>query len=322
MQTIVAALHELLQDGEDRLLTNLRDAQISVDSLADDKRAREKAEHDAETELAKLTQALADGKLAIKSSGKRVDAALKSLNDAKIAQKACETEIHTLRSKRELLQNTAMSTYGPLKEASAGGAKGQKQLNILCKVGKDFGFHDVLVGALPAILRKQPDKRRTFDGLAMTHLETEFERQKAKLDSAAQDEAASLAELSAALRDAQDSVANAKREQESSAQAVEEISNSLSRAKETLIFSRKHVRNYARDACQAERGLKSATSKLNSFRKGPLAAFGELKTCLTPIESEDTGKKSAAPLEASVAVAEMVPEASLASSAAVLPVAI
>merc|ERR1712060_209626 len=127
-----------------------------------------------------------------------------------------------LRSKRELLQNTAMSTYGPLKEASAGGAKGQKQLKNLCKIGKDFGFHEVLVGALPAILRKQPDKRRTFDGLAMTHLEAEFEKQKANLDSAIQNEEASLAERSTAVRVAHDSVANAKEQQQSSAHAVEE----------------------------------------------------------------------------------------------------
>jgi len=262
----------------------------------------------------------ADGKLALKSSSKIVDAAHNSLEDAKLVQKTCEAELQGLRSKRELLQNTAMSTYGPLKEASAGGAKGQKQLKTLCKIGQDFGFHDVLVDALPAILRKQPDKRRTFDGIAMTQLDAEFEKQHAKLDSAIKDQEASLAERSMALRVAQDSVANAKGHQQNSAQAVEEITNALSQAKESLISSRKLVRNYARDACQAERALKSAKAKLNSFRTGPLAAFGELQTFFAPMKLEYTSQHSTAPREVSVAVAETLPEASLTCSAAVLPV--
>merc|ERR1711964_261558 len=92
--------------------------------------------------------------------------------------------LKTVIKKKERLEATQKKAYGPLKEVRAQGLNGEKRLKDLRKVGKEFGFHQVLLNTMPAILRKQPDRRQTFDGVAMQQFDTEFAKHFNKLDMA------------------------------------------------------------------------------------------------------------------------------------------
>jgi chromosome segregation ATPase len=280
--TAIEELAQKLSGVEDELLTTMAKAQEVVDGAEGDRRARVAAESAASAEFTRLKHALIDGKSTHKSSGKTVESALQSVDSAAVAQKKMEKTLAELRSKMDFLANVEIQTYAPLKSAPAGGVKGHKQLKTLCKIGKDNGFHEVLLSTLPVILKKKIDKRRTFDDLAIQQVDNEFVKLENKLVGEAADAETCLVRQTATLQTAQNASQAAQEGHENSAQLLAQTETALMQAKDILSESRKRVHRFQSDARQAERDLNDAKRALNAFRKGPLAALGELQTILMP----------------------------------------
>lgn len=150
----------------------------------------------------------------------------------------------------------------------------------LRKIGKELGFHEVLLDAAPAVLRKQPDKRQTFDGITLDQLEKEFSKHTVVLDAAFLGEELALQQHCAAVQQAHESLSNAEDELRESANDLEHAEKAFTVAKAKLAAAKKEVRGFKPDMRRATRDLRCALNRLSDFRSGPLAAFEALQAHL------------------------------------------
>merc|ERR550532_2173005 len=112
-------------------------------------------------------------------------------------------------------------------------------IRSLKKVGKDFGFHDVLMDAFPMVLSKQPDRRRTFDGITLQQLESEFVKHSGALEAARRGGETVITESSEAVHAAQAAVTSAKTEHQNNTTALAQAEGNLVTGKSALAEARR-----------------------------------------------------------------------------------
>merc|ERR1712176_513944 len=149
-------------------------------------------------------------KLAVDTASKNIAVAHKALAEGEFCRKREGAELESNTRKKDRLESTKETVFAPLKDNMAKGNKGQKQIKVIRKVGKEFGFHDVLLDSIPAVLRKQPDRRQTFDGVALRSLSSEFSKHVDKLMTAAKENEVAFAEHLKAEQVAQENLGIAK----------------------------------------------------------------------------------------------------------------
>mmetsp|Transcript_2986 Transcript_2986/g.5449 ORF Transcript_2986/g.5449 Transcript_2986/m.5449 type:complete len:411 (+) Transcript_2986:89-1321(+) len=286
----MAVVGEALTDIEARLSSEWEEAKAEYEADAD-KSAREEALQQAESYISEQKQSIIDLKQAIKESAQAVTTAQEELNGAKMAQKSTHADKKRLEAKMMQLQTAEKDTYQPLKEASASGQKGTKSVKLLRKVGKDFGFHDVLMSVMPFVLKKQPDRRRTFDGITMQQLESEFSKHGAALEAALKEREAVMEESSEAVQAAHAAVQDAKTQHSSNSKALTQAEDNLVAGKSALLDARRRVRTFDSELRKSERDLASKASRLQAFQQGPLAAFRELSN-RAPVDANDVSMKA------------------------------
>jgi len=285
-EPVLALLEDTLAEAEDQLLDTLRTAQSAVDGADDDRESRDAAVVGTEAKLADLKRELAEAKKTLKGSEKAIGTSRGTLEETKTSYKCSGSELKTLQVKRTKLEFVAKDVFEPLKFSPAGGATGQKQVKSLCKTGKEFGFHEVLLGTLPAILKKELDKRRTFDGLALKQLDGEFSKCTETFGNAIKDVEASVGEKATAVQVAQDALAAAKLQQQTSARAIGDLEKDIDKCKQDLQDARSRLKSHKSDARKSIVELSRSKGKLIAFRKGPLSALGELQAILKPASDE------------------------------------
>ena len=152
-----------------------------------------------------------------------------------------------LAGKRKELETVEKDVFGPLKELAAEGPEGQKQVAALCKFGKQHEFHKELINVVPATLRKQPDKRRTFDCVVVEQLEREFAKHAAKVDASMWDGERAVVECASNVELAQAELNNARAERKRNAQAVTASERALAAGRQELVEVRQAIRRIPRD---------------------------------------------------------------------------
>merc|ERR1711972_36489 len=164
----------------------------------------------------------------------------------------------------------------------AHGTEGNRQLKGIQKFGKHFGFHEVMLDSVRAVLKKDLEKRRTFDGLVMDQLEAAFIKNYTIMKESLEDGQTEFQEQSEAVQEAQSRVDEAERAHEECNQALAEAQTALSPAKAALVAARRNVRRFASDAQKLVQTLDAAEARLRAFRSGPLASFEELQAAMKP----------------------------------------
>jgi hypothetical protein len=232
--------------------------------------------------LEELRRTISESKATLKESTKAIDTCRHGLTNAQAAQKASQVKLNSAAAQLGQLQNVDRDMYQPLKARAAHGAEGFKQLKCIEKVGKRFGFPETLLESARAVLKKELDKRRTFDGLVMSELETQFTKNYNIVESVLKDGQAEYQEQIDAAQEAQTRVDEAERAHKGCSQTLAEARAALAPAQATLIAARRNVRRLVPDAQKAMQGLDRAKARLNAFRLGPLVAFEELQKAWKP----------------------------------------
>merc|ERR1711879_635463 len=141
----VCILQKILRAKDKSLQQEVCDLQDEVDGAEQEKNTRSDAQSAAESRVAEVKQMIAQAKLAMDTASKNIEVAQKALAEGKIGRKREAAELQSITRKKDRLESTKETAFVPLKDNMAKGIKGQKQVKVLRKVGKEFGFHDVLL---------------------------------------------------------------------------------------------------------------------------------------------------------------------------------
>merc|ERR1739848_936288 len=145
-----------------------------------------------------------------------------AITAAKSSQKKALVTMKGTQARKHRLEAAEKYSFGPLKETIAKGADGQKRLSILRRAGKEFGFHEEMMKVLPSVLKKEFDKRQTFDGLVVERLDKEFEKHSGVLDTQLEECETVERECSSSLQAAQSEMQAAQEEQKAQVKALAE----------------------------------------------------------------------------------------------------
>mmetsp|Transcript_119009 Transcript_119009/g.188480 ORF Transcript_119009/g.188480 Transcript_119009/m.188480 type:complete len:385 (-) Transcript_119009:129-1283(-) len=287
-QAAVAMMDEALMSTEKRLEDELSEARRKADCAQEDLMTCEAAATDAETRLIDLKSLVAESKSAIKECSKSICASRHNLKALQAAQKASQVKLGMITAQVERLQNVENQAYQPLKESAAQGKKGIDQVHCIQKLGKDFGFHETLLESIPAVLRKDLDKRRTFDGFVMDQLEREFTKHCAAIGEKLKEGEEELQGHSIALQEATSNAVETGRTRDVCNKALAEALTAVSPSKKVLSMARQNARKFASDVKKFERDVAQAQARLDAFRSGALAAFQEFKKAASNPDSFTT----------------------------------
>jgi hypothetical protein len=237
----------------------------------------------AQAELAKIKHDISQAKLDIKASAKAIESARLEVQKRKAAEKKYAGNAKLVFEKIKSLQAVEHEDFQPLKQASVKGARGKKKVKHLCKVGKQFGFHDVLVSkTMPQVALKSIDRRQTFDKLVLDQMEAEFAKKKKELEEALNDETASQLDRQAAVQTAENDLADAQAQRDVNATRLAEAEKSLSLCKESLEAARQDSRKFHKYSQKIVRENAQFEARLSNFLDGPFDAFRKLEVFLLP----------------------------------------
>jgi len=284
-EKITIALHGALKGTDEALQVALMEAQAKVKGADYEREGRVEAQAAAEAQLDELRRAVAERKLALGGSDKIIQKRHNDVAVAKAAQRSAMAEIKAVAGKKRQLEAAEKDAYEPLRDEPAAGPDGSKRLTVLRKVGKVYGFHNELLSVAPAILKKELDKRRTFDNLVMRQLEVEFRRNVGSLNSEIQDKEQILAERASEVQAAHAAWINAKEEQKNGARALSQAEEALAAGKVALSEAQRRVRTFPTDMRKSLRNFSLAKARLDKFRDGPLAKFE--KSLKPPVPEDD-----------------------------------
>jgi hypothetical protein len=273
----MVSLSEALKDIDEQLQNTVCDEQAKIDNAHADQQMRVEAQAAAETSIAELKVSLSDARSAHAKALAAAKAATDSVVYALAEQTEARTEFKLLANKRQRIE-AAKADLEPLNTTTTSGPDGQKRLKGVRKIGKQFGFHDVLLDALPAVLKKQPDRRQTFDVLTLRQLGVEFTKHGNKAGALMRGGEAAVDECAVAVKEAEEVASAAANLRNESARACARSESAWEKGKGTVTAARAHVRAFSADMRRAKRCLEKRTKQLSAFRSGPLAAFEALRS--------------------------------------------
>lgn len=271
-------LGKALKSAEKALQDAHEEAQAANTGAEAEKAARAAVALEAEAAVVVLSQAVRDAKAYVGTAGKALGARLEDFKAAKAAHKSAEAKVKVVEQRKQELQSAEQEDYEPMKLAPAGGAEGQKHLSTLSKAGKAYGFHKDLVDVMPAVLRKQPANRRTFDGLVLQQVEVEFARGIGSLDVAVKEGELAAVERACEAQAAQERVALAREEQLRAGKVAADAEASLTAARRSLLEARRLLRGFPAEARRRAKAVGIAEARLAKFLAGPVAAYAKALT--------------------------------------------
>jgi hypothetical protein len=263
---LLAGASAVLEADVRRLQTAFDEAQAAV-------AAGTRAQADADERLQEAHKAELDGKAQLKDVEKAIETGSKAIMGAMTGKRSAQAEVAATQGRKRQLQEAAEKVYKPLKEARVEGRAAGKQISELCKVGKKYGLHSELLAVAPAILRKQLDKRQTFDNIAVKSLDAEFTKHVHALSSKIQDGEQSLQAHSETLDAKQAAVQAAREQRKECARKLTQAKADLRKSKENALTIRKRVKGLPLALSKAKLLLEQAKGRVSKFRCGPVAQY-------------------------------------------------
>lgn len=194
------------------------------------------------------------------------------VKDMETAQ-AVVNEADANKQGREEKLSMAEQHLADMQEAAAKGVEGGRSLRDLRKVGKEFGFHDILLHSVPDVLRKTPSRRQTFDHMALDQLEKEFARHLERAMHSVEASRQEVASFEEAVQQSQKLHTAVAERQALASRGVDEAEATAADARSCVDSTRSHLEHFKMEMLQAGHTLENSQACLDSFRTGPLAAF-------------------------------------------------
>jgi len=135
---------------------------------------------------------------------------------------------------------------------------------------------------MPSILKKQLDRRQTFDTVAIKAFDAEMAKHLCKLQSAAMESEIAFRDKTAAVRAAEGAIVSAKENRDTISKELAAATTVLAHGVKALGIAKQHLRDFPKDAKQAANALNRAQAQLSAFRAGPLGAVEELQIRVSP----------------------------------------
>jgi len=217
-------------------------------------------------------QAVDQAKAPWSEAEKAVESVNQAINNTKANKKSAAVEIKEVSSKKRQLEDAEANIFRPLKEARIDGSE-SKQLRQLCKIGQKHGLHRELLTIAPAVLKKQLDKRQTFDNLAVKSLGAEFDKHAKALASKLEDCEQAFTEKEHRLHNQQNELQGAKSHCKESRKKLLSVEARLEKGREALTAARQSVRKSPKSLKRATDKLESAQARVGKFRTGPLSTY-------------------------------------------------
>jgi ribosomal protein L18 len=295
---IVKMAEETLSGVMSKLEADVAQAQSTVDSADAERANRTGAESAATDKASKADAAFQSAKEALQAMVAAESAAKAKIKEADKAAADFQAQMAESEDRKTRLTAGMDEAFGPFQASKASGTEGRKLLHAMEKVIKECGCEEPLAEYLVEALKKDPDARGTFDGIAIKACEarkagwTTFCENAIGVAQKGKEEAAKLKETAEAeLTSCSASVPERKAALDTAEAADKDAKKELSSAKAS-------VANYGRDMQAAEKALETAKAALVSFMEGPKKSFDELKDLEPP--PEPPAPEPEAPVEAEV----------------------
>lgn len=271
--TALNMLRETLGSIEDSMVKDMETAQAAVNEADANKQGREEKLSMAELHLASMQARVIESKEQLAAASKALAHAAKVLACKEAEKKKTIANATSRNTCLERLQLAQHNTYLPFKEAAAKGVEGGRSLRDLRKVGKEFGFHDILLHSVPDVLRKTPSRRQTFDHMALDQLEKEFARHLERAMHSVEASRQEVASFEEAVQQSQKLHTAVAERQALAARGVDEAEATAADARSCVESTRSHLEHFKMEMLQSAHTLENSKACLDSFRTGPLAAF-------------------------------------------------
>merc|ERR1712217_89776 len=216
-------------------------------------------------------QTVLQSKTQLKLTEEAVETESKAIADAKKEHRSAAMEVRVSVGRKRNLEETVENVYQPLKEARVEGAACAKQAKYLNKIGKEHGFHRELLSVAPEVLKKQLDKRQTFDNLALSSLESEFAKHIRALDAKIKDGEGTLHDQKQTMDTKQLALASARSQRKESERTLAQAEAALRKKKESLLAAQRSRQSLPKALKQAESKLQNAAINVSKLRAGPVA---------------------------------------------------
>jgi len=295
---------EAFADVKERIEAEAKEAQVKLISVESGWVERSSTLDSAQEKVAKIKKEIAEAKLGVKISIKAIESARLGLQKTKAADKTGLGKPKLVSEKIRSLEAVEKDAFQPLKQGSVKGAQGKHKLKHLQKVGKRFGFHDVLLNTtMPKVAFKGIDKRQTFDRLVLDQMEAEFAKKHVELKKALQEQKSVKLDQEAAVSMAQKILADAVHERNAHASRLAEAEKALALGKQALVSARRDLKKFDKDSrqkivCESTQ----LQAHLNTFLDGPFAAFKKLEMLLLPPELVKSSKSEVESIETRTAL--------------------
>jgi hypothetical protein len=270
-------------DLKDRIEAEAQEAHARLASVEAGWVERSSALESSQDKLTAFKNEISEAKLAVKTSTKAVEAARSEVQKVKIAGKSNAGNPKLVSEKIRSLEAIDKDVFQPLKQASVKGAQGKNKLKHLQKVGKRFGFHEVLLNTtMPKVALKCIDRRQTFDRLVLDQMEAEIAKKHAELENNLKDEKSLKFDREVALQTAQKALADAQHQRDSIGSRLADAEKALLVGKQSVVAARRDLKKFDKDSQIIVRESRQLESKLNAFLDGPFSVFKKLEAFLLP----------------------------------------
>lgn len=220
--------------------------------------------------------------------------ALKAAQDAfekaEAAQFQCEKSAKEAVGKKQSLEGVLHDALMPLTEGTLSDAKmAKKQLGSLLSVLKTFAFEADQLKVLPGVLKKAPSSRTSFETALLADVGEDIKSRVATLDVIIQGADAAKAEHSAATQAMQAALDAATAKHDDNQTQLKSAKLVLKEATKVLESAKAAVASFGGDMRQLQKETAQVMDTLDTFCKGPMASFKDLKDRVAPPpEPEET----------------------------------
>lgn len=287
---LLVDLRAVVKEVHTSLQLAVEEQQAAVEAGDEDKEERLQSQANAESHVEDLKATIAQRKAELDSTTKSIEDEKRALNEARAGVKKALAEVQAKETKVRQLEALEADVLAPFKDHQAKGPDGVKRLKGLCKTGKEFDVHPELLLVIPNILRKQPEKRRTFDTVAIQHLDAEISKRGKGFQEALKQGEQNLAESTAAVDAAQSALLSAKETKKRKIQELASAESNLDSWKAEVVNAKRRVRRFDKDMGSAERLLAQRRQQLERFE----SLVSKVGACL-PADSVLAAEASASP---------------------------
>lgn len=309
-QQVVDGIEGLLGQVEASLVQDVAEKKAARDTAAAEKPSKDK---DAAVAAERLTAKVAEVhrlKVALADIATAFRVARSALTDAEEAkvvdgQKARDAE----KKKADFV--LALADLHALKASAPDDAAIKKKASELMSLLKKYKFEESMMIALPAALAKAPDARGQFDLMAINQLEGEIDKLILEMDGILAAAVPGQAKCDAAIKKAQDHLADMRGKQRAAAKAFDVASKEQSECEATSAAAQKAVRDTAKASQKLEKALHNAEVEVELYGQGPKETFQALQQRVTPPpapeEEEEVAVAASPAAEAAPVAAEVTP---------------